>query len=92
MGKLSLYEFLSTLEDDDGKPNKKWEEHWRKHLPAILASDKDTARHAGDCTKSPGTCVLCFVEDALRQYREYFFDEQSAENTPSHNESMKGNK
>jgi hypothetical protein len=27
--------------------------------------------HQGDCTNQPWTCVLCCLEDIMKEYREY---------------------
>ena len=30
--------------------------------------------HNGDCTNQPQRCDLCFMEETLKEYREYYFD------------------
>lgn len=68
---LTLPEFISVQDSDSGfEVSEVWAEHWKRELPNFL-NNPDNYEHHGDCTKQPIRCVLCMLEDFLRDYREY---------------------
>lgn len=72
--KLTLPEFISLYDSEDGQPDPIWADHWATHLPEMLQGSNVESHH-GDCTKAPCSCMLCMLEQWLREYREYFFDQ-----------------
>jgi len=68
---LTFPEFLSLYDTDEpGVVSESWKSHWEKELPNFLGNPENYTHH-GDCTNQPIRCVLCCLEDFLREYREY---------------------
>lgn len=63
---ITFVEFLARRDADPDLPEDlpHWINHWRNALPPMLRGE-----HDGDCTKQPQTCIFCWLEDALRDYR-----------------------
>ncbi len=72
MNKLTLPEFMSTLETLDGSVDESWTRHWKQQLPNFL--NETNWVHEGDCTKVSCPCMLCYLERVLIKYRKYVFD------------------
>jgi hypothetical protein len=47
---------------------------WANEFVSHLNSDINNI-HLGDCTKQPVSCYLCTIETLLKDYREYYFNE-----------------
>ena len=41
----------------------------------FFENQPETEYHMGDCTNEAQSCFLCGMEQMLKDYREYFFDE-----------------
>lgn len=73
---LAAKESISYAEPDSyynfDNPDPSWLTHFKNDgLPDL----KDEI-HLGDCTKFPTACYLCGLEDDLRDYRKYYFNEE----------------
>ncbi len=58
---MTFVEFVASHEAGD---QAMWLEHWRRVLPPMLQGT-----HDGGCVGQPQTCVLCWLEEMLREYR-----------------------
>jgi hypothetical protein len=78
MGKYTFIEFIAAQEGDDFNviegDNLAWARSWIKGM-----GDLPNPIHEGDCTKENYTCTLCLYELYLKEYREYFFKEDTLE-------------
>lgn len=73
--KYTFVEFIAALDCDDFDVLEdswvKWAEQFVTHL-----NSPDSNYHHGDCTKQPVSCYLCVMETLLKDYREYYFNEE----------------
>lgn len=77
--KYTFIQFLAARESEFYKdqfphfnfdnPDPSWIDHFNKEESLNLV-------HLGDCTKFPSACFLCGLEDDLRDYRHYYFNEE----------------
>jgi len=76
MGKYTFVEFVAALESKDFD---KIDEAWLAWANKFMNDQKEvfkTGIHDGDCTKQPFTCHLCCIEQLLKDYRHYYFQEE----------------
>jgi len=72
--KYTFIEFIAACESDNfDNIDESWI-HWAKQFVSHLNSDTANI-HLGDCTKMPISCYLCNIENLLKNYREYYFNE-----------------
>jgi hypothetical protein len=73
--KYTFIQFVAALESDNFD---EIDETWIPWATEFVSHLNSTARnvHHGDCTKQPVSCYLCVIEGLLKDYREYYFDEE----------------
>ncbi len=72
--KLSFYDWFAAREALEGEePSANFIKNY-VHNAWSAYSTLDPV-HEGDCTSAPFSCNLCVLEDLLREYRMYFFDQ-----------------
>ena len=76
--KMTFIEFVASEETCDGTIDETWLKHWTEHIPLMLGKEQ-SKEHCGDCTNVPCPCTLCVVENWLKEYKEYFFNEKELE-------------
>lgn len=73
--KYTFVEFIAALDSDDfDNIDDSWLE-WAKGFVGHFNSPNSSV-HYGDCTRAPISCYLCTMEALLRDYREYYFNEE----------------
>jgi hypothetical protein len=73
--KYTLVEFIAALESEDFDDIDETWIGWGKEFLSHLTSD-NLGEHHGDCTNDPAPCYLCVVENMLKNYREYYINEE----------------
>jgi hypothetical protein len=73
MKKYNFTEFVAALEGENFDEIEPINLQWATETFGTI-SLKDQV-HGGDCTKMPGTCYLCHLEDYLTQFHQYTFNE-----------------
>lgn len=72
--KYLFVEFLAAMEGDDFDVlEKSWLDHYQRFVDRIPEMLQTV--HYGDCTRSCQTCDICLLEGFLKDYREYYFNE-----------------
>ncbi len=72
--KYTFIQFIVALESDNFDNIDKTWIPWATEFISHLKSESD--QHVGDCTNTPISCYLCTIEYLLRNYREYYFNEE----------------
>ena len=73
--KYTFVEFIAALEGDDFNVIESSNLTWAKGFVESMGNVSDLI-HEGDCTKQNISCPLCVYEIYLKEYREYYFNEQ----------------
>ena len=73
--KYTFVEFVAALECDDFDVLEESWLKWAKEFVSHLNTD-EVGVHYGDCTNQPISCYLCVIETLLKDYREYYFNEE----------------
>jgi hypothetical protein len=72
--KYTFIEFIAACESDDFENiNNRWVD-WAKEFTSHLNSDINNI-HYGECTNHTVSCYLCTIETLLKDYKEYYFNE-----------------
>jgi hypothetical protein len=73
--KYTLVEFLTALESEDfDEIDENWI-GWSKDFLSKLNSNLSDS-HNEDCDKTKSSCYLCTIENLLKNYREYYHNEE----------------
>jgi len=78
MSKYTFVEFIAAQEGDDFNVIEGDNLEWAISF-VISMGESSNLIHEGDCTKQNHTCTLCLYELYLKEYREYFFKEDTLE-------------
>jgi hypothetical protein len=73
--KYTFIQFVAANESDDFDSIDETWIPWAKEFVSHLNSDVVNIHH-GDCTNQPVSCYLCTIENLLKNYKEYYFNEE----------------
>lgn len=73
MKKYNFTEFVAALEGDDFDVIESINLQWAS--TTFIDISLQNLVHGGDCTKMPGSCYLCHLEQYLTDFYQYTFHE-----------------